>query len=331
MRIEPLDLSDDDVLHRACAIERSANGQVRPGWQGLSAETRVAGWRAHDGWAKALFGTWSGDALTGFGISMTADEEPDTTWAFAWTHPEFQRRGIGTALMREAETRFSSSPRMVSRAYRTTLEELRGLERRFLSPLGHAMATTETVVELDLRSATLAEPPLAAGYSLITCVNGVPEHLREQVGRIKGLVDAEAPHGDLGWMESPVSAAEYAAEIGRWVAQGSMVVESLALDADGRVAAWTCLVTSSTADRPAQVEGTLVLTAHRGRGLGAAVKLASLSALKRLGSARSVRTSSDQDNTWMRAINTRIGFTPVESEAIFQKPAVSPRSSTIDA
>ena len=115
--------------------------------------------------------------------------------------------------------------RFVASAYRATAAELEGLAQRFAQPLGYARATSETVVELDLVGAELPALQPPAGYTVSTYVNGVPEHLREQVGVLKGLVDAEAPHGELGWQPAPVSAQEYQDEISLWQSQGRAAVE----------------------------------------------------------------------------------------------------------
>ncbi len=42
------------------------------------------------------------------------------------------------------------------------------------------------------------------------------------------------------------------------------------------------------------------------------------------GRAARVRTSSDDANAWMRAINERLGFVPVESEVLLQKRRPDP-------
>lgn len=320
MIISPLDIADDSALAAAYGVECAANQHARPDWVGRSQEARILGWRAEDGWTKDLCGAWDGETLQGFAARMTSNDAPDTTWIFVWVHPEHQGHGVGTALAVAAE---SDSPlsrtRFVTSAYRPTLDDIAALETHFLTPLGYAVATTETVVELDLTSADLTQRPEMKEYTIATYVNGVPVRFREQVGQIKGLVDAEAPNGALGWNETAVTPAAYTNEIDLWVAQGSTAVESIAVDVHGDVAAWTCLVSFGAKDRPAEIEGTLVLREHRGHGLGAAVKLASMRTARELGTIARVRTSSDDQNPWMRSINTAIGFVPVESEAIFHK------------
>lgn len=159
---------------------------------------------------------------------------------------------------------------------------------------------------------------------------------RTEDGWVKRLLgawhdDAEAPNGELAWLESPVTADEYLEEIDLWNAQGSTVVETVAVDAGGDAVAWTCLVTSETQGGHARIEGTFVLQHHRGHGLGAAVKLANLQTARALGGVGRVRTSTDDQNTWMRSINTMLGFVPVEFEAIFQRTVKPGRADVTPA
>lgn len=320
MEIHPLDVGNDRVMSAAYAIECAANQRVRPGWRPLGEDARILGWRSGNGWTNTLLGAWDGTTLLGFAAGMTADDAADTTWIFVWVEPKYQNAGVGSALARAAEA--ASPPtakRFVASAYRPEPAAIDALTRRFSEPMGYAAATTETVVELDLLTAPVVASKAPAGYDICTYVNGVPERCRTQVGQIKGLVDAEAPNGDLAWNETPVSPAEYAAEMALWTAQGYTVFETLAVDSAGNVAAWTCLLAGSDAERPAQIEGTLVLGRHRGRGLGAAVKRACLKEAKETAAVEKVRTSSDDTNTWMRSINAQLGFLPVEVEVILQK------------
>ncbi len=214
--------------------------------------------------------------------------------------------------------------RFVASAYRPTASEIEGLARNFAQPLGYTCATTETVVELDLLTAELPALQPPNGYTVSTYLNGVPEHLRAQVGVLKGLVDAEAPNGELGWQPTPLSAQEYQDEISLWQRQGRTAFESIAMAGQGVVAAWTCLVVGPDPERPAQIEGTLVRAQHRGMRLGRAVKIASLLTARDHGRAKHVRTSSDDQNVWMRAINEELGFVPVESEILLQKQRRDP-------
>lgn len=93
------------------------------------------------------------------------------------------------------------------------MDDIAALETHFLNPLGFSVAMTETVVDLDLLSAELVQVPVVEGYTLSTYLNGVPVRFREQIGQIKGPVDAEAPNGELGWSKTAVTPEEYANEI----------------------------------------------------------------------------------------------------------------------
>ncbi|MEU3457395.1 GNAT family N-acetyltransferase [Micromonospora sp. NPDC006766] len=318
--IWPLDLDDQSALADAYAVECEATAQARPGWVPLGAAARIAAWRAENGWTRRLVGAFEGDSLVGFASSETAHDTPGTSWVNVAVLPQHQRRGVGTQLVGAAENASpGSARRFVASAYRATVPEIEGLASRFARPLGYAAATSETVVELDLAGADLPAYPPADGYAVSTYLNGVPDRLRAQVGVLKGLVDAEAPNGELGWEPTPVTAREYQEEISLWQAQGRTAVEAIALGPDGDVVAWTCLVVSADPARPAQIEGTMVLAEHRGQRLGRAVKVASLLVARDRTTCRQVRTSSDDQNVWMRAINHELGFVPVESEIILQK------------
>jgi GNAT superfamily N-acetyltransferase len=296
--VRPLDLGDDAELAAAYAVESAATSHVRAGWVPLEEPARLAAWRADNGWHRHLVGAFDGTELVGVASAQTAHDTPDTCWVDVAVHPTVQRHGVGMRLARSVED--SALPDV----------------SRFV-----AIATTETVVELDLVHADLpadATGPSTA-YALSTHVDGVPYELRAQVGVLKGLVDAQAPNGELDWQPTPVSVEEFAAEIALAQQQGRTTIESVALDADGTVVAWTGLVVAATPARAAQIEGTLVLTEHRGHGLGRAVKLASLRAAREHGRTSRVRTSSDDGNVWMRRINADLGFVPVESEVVVHR------------
>jgi GNAT superfamily N-acetyltransferase len=323
--IRPLDLADGGLLADAYAVECAATQHDRPGWVPLGCPARIAAWRAENGWRRSLIGAFEDARLVALATTQTALGMPDTSWVSVCVSPQRRHRGIGTLLARAAERGSpATSRRFVASAYRPSPEGIESLVHGFARPLGYACATTETVVELDLAGCELTSVESPSGYSVSTYLGGVPQHLRAQVGLLKGLVDAEAPNGELRWQPSPVTPQEYDDEIALWQQQGRIAVESIAVDRHGVVVAWTCLVTAGDPDRPAHVEGTMVLEQHRGRRLGAAVKVASLLAAREHGRTTRVRTSSDDQNVWMRSINDELGFAPVESEVVLHRRRPQP-------
>ena len=70
--------------------------------------------------------------------------------------------------------------------------------------------------------------------------------------------------------------------------------------------------------------GTLVLPSHRGHRLGLALKLANHRQLQAVEPApRLVHTYSAEENTPMIAVNTRLGFRPVELSDEWQRRTAS--------
>jgi GNAT superfamily N-acetyltransferase len=315
-----LDLTDRRVLEQSIAVETKATQKARPRWVPLPLSARIDGIRHHAGWAVQWLGVFEADRLLGVGRTMISDDTPHTAWIFIDVDPEYERRGVGTALFRAAE---QTLPRgietVVSPVHRSNRPEIDSVVRGFAAPLGFDVATTETVVEVNLVDTNLLESPVAAGYRVSTYTNGVPHDMRKQVGVLKGLVDAEAPSGALEWDAVPVTPDAYAAEIREWHEEGRAAVETVAVTSDGRLVAWTCVLVPPNPERGAETQGTLVLADHRGHGLGAAVKVANLRELSDRGDVRRVTTSSDDANRWMRAINARLGFEPIEVEAILRK------------
>lgn len=190
----------------------------------------------------------------------------------------------------------------MARAYRTSRASADALVRGFAEPLGYRLAASETVVELDLTAHTdggelgAAPPAPRDGYRVETHVDGVPRTLRDETGELRGLVDAEAPRGDLDRRPAPVSPDQYAAELELWRSQVRTMVETVARDEAGAVVAWTGVLSAPDPARAAHVEGTYVRAEHRGRGLGAAVEVASMRIAREHG-VRRVRTSSDGADT----------------------------------
>ena len=184
--IRSLHLDDDQAIANAYLIECAANQHVRPGWAPFGRDAWVLGWRADDVWRNHRVGAWDGAELLGFAAGMNAASTPDTTWVYVWVAPKYQKAGIGTALVRAIEAAsHESTTRFTSSAYRTSAGEMETLTRNFSQPLGYALATTETVVELDLRNAHLPNPGGVDGYDISTHINGVPDQFRQQVGQIK--------------------------------------------------------------------------------------------------------------------------------------------------
>lgn len=84
-----------------------------------------------------------------------------------------------------------------------------------------------------------------------------------------------------------------------------------AVDADGRLVAFTDLAVPSAQPRTAYQWGTAVLPEHRGNRLGIAVKRVALDLLAASGfGSERVLTWNADSNTHMLAVNEALGFVP---------------------
>ena len=102
--------------------------------------------------------------------------------------------------------------------------------------------------------------------------------------------------------------------------QGRTKYNTVALDADGVVVAYTDLATTVHEPGRAYQWGTLVRRDHRGHRLGVAVKVANLRLLEReRPDVRRVTTYNAEVNAHMIGVNEAIGFVPVARLGDFQK------------
>lgn len=93
-----------------------------------------------------------------------------------------------------------------------------------------------------------------------------------------------------------------------------LAVVSLARARDGSPAGYTLVYPDRGDPDHVRQDDTLVLTGHRGRGVGTALKTANLRELdEHRDSRRLLHTWTARSNTAMRAVNTRLGFRAVES------------------
>lgn len=173
----------------------------------------------------------------------------------------------------------------------------------------------------DLSKNRIPPVRLAEGWQATTHVDGVPEHLLDEVGAIQGLVDEEAPSGEIEWQAHAVTPDEYRSGLQAVLDEGCHLVEAIALAPDGRVAGWKGLKTAPNDRRSAQVLGTMVLEEFRGHGVGMALKSAVATSALGVG-VTTLSTECNADTRWMLDINVRQGFERIGVTAAFL-PAAS--------
>lgn len=239
--------------------------------------------------------------------------------------PGHRRRGVGALLFKHAVDAARAEGR-------TTLlgevpvpdgagpDSAPGL--RFAERHGFSVEHGEDHYVLPLPLPLLADStaPIRDGYSLAGWVGPCPqEHLNAYAAQ-RTAMGRDVPAGTLD-VEPPVwDAARVRAAEDRHVQQGFTPVVTMARGPGDEYAGYTLILVMADQDGQVLQGDTLVLRAHRGHGLGAALKAANLARLVEAfpGSAR-VHTWVAGTNTAMLAVNRRFGFRRVDSEVGVQR------------
>jgi GNAT superfamily N-acetyltransferase len=243
------------------------------------------------------------------------------------THPDHRRRGVGTAVLAELETRARAAgrERVLVEVYLAPGRE--SGDAAFAEARGFVEANREGVKAVDLTASeplwpTLDEQVAAAvgRYRIVSWRDRCPDEYVESFGAALSRVMSLIPQGDLGledrdWTVERVRAAEQ-----RRVQVGLATFESAAVAPDGTVVGLTGVRASTHDPRTAHIGVTMVLPEHRGHRLGLATKLASHRALRAaLPQCRLVTTSNAEVNAHMNAINEAMGYQLVETLVEYHK------------
>jgi GNAT superfamily N-acetyltransferase len=242
-------------------------------------------------------------------------------------HPELRRRGIGRRLYQSAVSLIRERGRKVLIGDYVT--SLPGGPARdpghaaFAAAMGATPALPEVRRRLDLDtvdsadwSAKLADAQQrAGGYTTRSWVGEVPDDLVDEVARLEGRMNVDAPIGDL-----PLEQERYDAQrirdnedVMRLRGQRHYHV-AVRHDATGTVAAWTMLAFAPDGSTHAWQQTTIVDPDHRGHRLGTLVKIENVRFTRSHEPAlRFIDTWNAAANAPMIAINEALGFRAVDS------------------
>ena len=134
-----------------------------------------------------------------------------------------------------------------------------------------------------------------------------PARYVEQLCRLHEQMAADEPGGDHDacWTVERLIEDERQAGAG-----GGQLLIVVAQDPSGELVGWSQLLTAP--DGTARQRQTLVVPAHRGRGLGVRLKLANLEALAANGGmGQRVLSFTAETNTAIHRVNDAVGFVPV--------------------
>jgi GNAT superfamily N-acetyltransferase len=253
--------------------------------------------------------------------SLLLYKEPPNLHA-AWLHslvvdPLARRRGVGATLwsaIREqlaAEGRTSVSTRL----------ELGGAGEAFVDSLGFVkmLPLTRYVQRVDQARGEIPQPQLPAGMRFAHWTGVVPDPLAE-AHAVAHNAAADAPSGDLEARLPRWDAARIRASA-RLVGERGGILLTAAVLGPGveAVIAYTEVLLHAPDDTRALQGDTVVLPAHRGRGLARSVKRHLLDVLdSELPGVREISTSVADDNTPMLTVNASLGFRRERPAGLFQ-------------
>jgi GNAT superfamily N-acetyltransferase len=319
MEIRAIDPSDADELRRFYDVSYHAEMADGRDWNGHWTYDEVASMLldATPEDRSAGLAVYDGDRLVGSGVMSWSDvANTDKCFVFPLVDPPERGRGVGSALL-EAMV---DDCRARGRTTVTSSTAYAGPERddapavRFAAKHGFQVANTEIHRHLDLPvpDALLDEVDAEGaayreGYTIETFVGEVPEELLASYCDLLNQLIVDAPSGEVDYeagAHTPESLREQMAvqrRIGRRVYFSAAV-------RDGVAVAQSDLALQTGGDTAVQW-GTYVHREHRGHRLGAAVKVANLRAVQRdRPDIKRVDTSNAETNSWMVAINERLGF-----------------------
>ncbi|MFF1415703.1 GNAT family N-acetyltransferase [Streptomyces sp. NPDC058289] len=237
--------------------------------------------------------------------------------------PDARRHGVGTALWTRVREELLADGRTSVAAE----VDLGGPGQAFAESVGFANVLSMAWYVQDVREARWVQGAQAAkegaesaapGYELHCWPGLVPDEWAQAVAVAHGAME-DAPMGELDQQIQTWTAERLHAAHRKILDRGGALTTVAAVTPDGEVAAYTELVLLDPAGPRALQYDTVVVPAHRGHGLGRAVKLRMLAEeATRHPDLRTIATSVADDNTPMLALNAALGYRRERGVGYFQ-------------
>ncbi|MFE9255204.1 GNAT family N-acetyltransferase [Streptomyces sp. NPDC006879] len=227
--------------------------------------------------------------------------------------PRARRQGVGTALWERVRGELLAD-------HRTSVSvelALGGPGEDFATSLGFTPVLPMAWYVQEVPGAT-GPSRLPDPYRLVSWPGIVPDEYATAAAVAHAAMD-DAPTGDLD-ERPPTWDAERLRSAERLIlARGGRMLTVAALDPAGEVAAYTELVLPDPQGPRALQYDTVVVPAHRGRGLGRAVKERARAELAaHHPTVQEIATTVADENQPMRAVNEALGYRWERPAAVFQ-------------
>jgi ribosomal protein S18 acetylase RimI-like enzyme len=260
-----------------------------------------------------------GEAMIGSAVLWLPDlDNQHLAMGNVTVHPHHRRRGLGTALLREAVSVAAADGRstlLVEADDGSAGEAF--CRARGLRSVGRERQSLLRLADVDWADVEAAATAAHPGYRLVRWTDRCPDELIEQFAVAKTAMN-DAPTDDID-----VADRVYSAEVIRRDEEGRRTIgftswATVAVhEPSGAVAGLTEL---QLAKPPrAYQDDTAVVPAHRGSGLGLWVKTDMLCRLRaERPDMTEVITGNAASNEHMLRINTRLGYRPYRAMAEWQ-------------
>ena len=267
---------------------------------------RLRAWLARDG------------DVIGLATARLADpnDNPHLCELAVQVHPQWRRRGVGRALADVAMDAARADGRTTADSYVET-DAGRGFAQRLGARKVHAAYRN-----LLLLAEAKLEPTRADGYRLAAWTDRTPDGLVDRLAVAKESM-RDAPTGEMDmqpWSWDATRVRRLEDIVVRRLRAVLLTIAAIHEDS-GDVAGLTEVVVWPAPAVRAHQWDTVVVPAHRGHGLGLALKSAMVERLRAEAPGVSeVQTFNAVDNAPMLAVNERLGFRPVATEDVWQTP-----------
>jgi RimJ/RimL family protein N-acetyltransferase len=309
--LDPDRLGERDVLD-VTAVYAAADAVDRPEWPAESPEAIAGRLRtAHLGSDPVTF--WVGRLADGRAavvglLELPAQENLEQAAILIRVHPELRRQGHGTEMLRvlAQQAREAGRTRLLGANVREG-----GPGEPWVKQFGFERAQTYIVQELAVARTdpALWQGPAVPGYRLYEWTGTAPQELLESYAAARQAI-SDAPAGQLTWATPQWTAQRVRREEAAHAAVGAeqRVVVSVH-EATGEVVGLTELLVYARQPQHARQFDTAVLAAHRGHGLGRAMKAAMMRRLVReRPEVERISTQTAKENVWMAQVNHGIGY-----------------------
>ncbi|MFE7100090.1 GNAT family N-acetyltransferase [Streptomyces erythrochromogenes] len=262
------------------------------------------------------------DEGEGVAALLLFTEEGNTHTAFLdvlTVRPGARRRGVGTALWERVREELLADGRTSVAA----MLDLGGPGQAFAEAMGFENVLSmawyvQDVPAGDTAADRSAQPPATPGYELLTWYGLVPDAWAPAAAAAHAAME-DAPTGDMDeriqtWTPERLHTLQQLI-----LDRGGDLITVAAVTPGGEVAAYTEIVLPDPQGTSALQYDTVVVPAHRGHGLGRAVKRhMAAQAAARHPQLRRIATTVADENGPMRAVNEALGYRRERGVGIYQ-------------